>query len=67
MTVQAIRFDPPYQDGIPAFHTQRVPAGAYSIVASETVSLFALTLLLNMPPDEADIRSYDRKTANRRQ
>jgi dipeptidyl-peptidase-4 len=40
--VQAMRFDPPDPDGIPAFYTQRVTAGGFPIVASARVNPFAL-------------------------
>ncbi len=40
--VQAVRFDPPDPDGIPAFYTQRTDAGGFPIVASTGVSPYAL-------------------------
>ncbi len=40
--VQGFRFDPPDQDGVPAFYTQRVFAGGYPIVASARVNPYAL-------------------------
>lgn len=40
--VQGFRFDPPDQDGIPAFYTQRVSAGGFPIVASAKVNPYAL-------------------------
>ena len=40
--VQAFRFDPPDENGIPAFYTQRVSAGGFPIVASEKVNPYAL-------------------------
>lgn len=40
--VQAVRFDPPDPDGIPAFYTQRVEANGYPIVGSASVSPYAL-------------------------
>jgi hypothetical protein len=40
--VQAMRFDPPDADGIPAFYTQRVEAGGFPIVASSAVNPYAL-------------------------
>lgn len=40
--VQAMRFDPPDVDGIPAFYTQRVTAGGFPIVASAKVNPYAL-------------------------
>jgi hypothetical protein len=40
--VQAMRFDPPDPDGIPAFYTQRVKAGGFPIVASAKVNPYAL-------------------------
>ena len=42
MLVQAMRFDPPDADGIPAFYAQRVSAGGFPIVASATVNPYAL-------------------------
>jgi hypothetical protein len=64
--VQAMRFDPPDADGIPAFYTQRVKAGGFPIVASATVNPYALKeavyladLMLARRPDvrEAMIKS----------
>lgn len=40
--VQAMRFDPPGADGVPAFYTQRVKAGGFPIVASAKVNPYAL-------------------------
>jgi len=40
--VQAMRFDPPDAEGIPAFYTQRVKAGGFPIVASAKVNPYAL-------------------------
>lgn len=40
--VQAVRFQPPNKDGVPAFYTQRVSAGGFPIVASEKVDPYAL-------------------------
>ena len=40
--VQAMRFDPPDAEGIPAFYTQRVRAGGFPIVASAKVKPYAL-------------------------
>jgi uncharacterized protein (DUF885 family) len=40
--VQAMRFDPPDPEGIPAFYTQRVKAGGFPIVASAQVNPYAL-------------------------
>ncbi|MBM3845364.1 MAG: hypothetical protein FJ405_03635 [Verrucomicrobia bacterium] len=40
--VQAMRFDPPDADGIPAFYPQRVTAGGFPIVASAQVNPYAL-------------------------
>lgn len=40
--VQACRFDPPDEHGVPAFYTQRVSASGFPIVASESVSPYAL-------------------------
>ena len=40
--VQALRFDPPDKDGVPAFYTQRVSAGGFPIVASAKVNPYAL-------------------------
>ena len=67
--VQAVRFNPPDPDGIPAFYTQRVEAGGYPIVASAAVNPYALKeaaylvdLLLAKRPDvrEAMIKSGSR-------
>ena len=64
--VQAMRFDPPDPDGIPAFYTQRVKAGGLPIVASAQVNPYALKeaaylvdLMLARRPDvrEAMVRS----------
>ena len=49
--VQAMRFDPPDPDGIPAFYTQRLRAGGFPIVASAKVNPYALkeaTYLLDL-------------------
>jgi hypothetical protein len=40
--VQAIRFDPPDKQGVPAFYTQRTSAGGFPIVASARVNPYAL-------------------------
>lgn len=40
--VQALRFDPPAADGVPAFYTQRINANGFPIVASENVNPYAL-------------------------
>ena len=40
--VQAVRFDPKGQDGIPAFYAQRVSASGFPIVASANVNPYAL-------------------------
>ena len=40
--VQALRFDPPAVDGVPAFYTQRISAGGFPIVASANVNPYAL-------------------------
>jgi hypothetical protein len=40
--VQGFRFDPPDQDGVPAFYTQRITAHGYPIVASAKVNPYAL-------------------------
>lgn len=40
--VQAVRFDPPDPDGVPAFYTQRTDAGGFPIVASAAVNPYAL-------------------------
>ena len=40
--VQAHRFDPPNEDGVPSFYTQRVDANGFPIVASARVSPYAL-------------------------
>lgn len=40
--VQALRFDPPDADGVPAFYMQRLSAGGFPIVASKTVNPYAL-------------------------
>jgi hypothetical protein len=67
--VQAVRFDPPDKDGIPAFYTQRIDAHGYPIVASAKVNPYALReaahlvdLMLAKRPDirEAMIRSGSR-------
>ncbi len=67
--VQAVRFDPPDPDGVPAFYTQRVDAHGYPIVASAQVNPYALKeavylvdLMLARRPDvrEAMIRSGSR-------
>jgi len=41
VAVQAMRFDPPDADGIPAFYTQRVSAGGFP-VASKKVNPYAI-------------------------
>jgi hypothetical protein len=67
--VQAMRFDPPDPDGIPALYTQRLKAKGYPIVASTNVNPYALKeaaylidLMLARRPDvrEAMIRSGSR-------
>jgi hypothetical protein len=64
--VQAMRFDPPDPDGIPAFYTQRIQAGGFPIVASAKVNPYALKvaayladLMLAKRPDvrEAMVKS----------
>lgn len=40
--VQAMRFDPPDQEGVPTFYTQRESAGGFPIVASAQVNPYAL-------------------------
>jgi len=40
--IQAMRFDFVDQNGIPSFYTQRVSAGGYPIVASDSVNPYAL-------------------------
>jgi hypothetical protein len=40
--VQGFRYDPPSEDGVPAFYTQRASAGGFPIVASATVNPYAL-------------------------
>ncbi len=40
--IQAVRFDPPDENGIPAFYTQRISAGGLPIVASERVNPYAI-------------------------
>lgn len=59
--IQAVRFDPPDADGIPAYYTQRVDAGGFPIVASDSVNPFALkeaayliNLMLAKRPDVRD-------------
>ena len=49
--VQGFRFDPPDQNGVPAFYTRRASASGFPIVASATVNPHALKeaeYLLNM-------------------
>jgi dipeptidyl-peptidase-4 len=67
--VQAVRFDLPDKDGVPAFYTQRVTAHGYPIVASARVNPYALKeaaylvdLMLAKRPDvrEAMIKSGSR-------
>ena len=67
--VQAVRFDLPDKDGVPAFYTQRVNAHGYPIVASARVNPYALKeaaylvdLMLARRPDvrEAMIKSGSR-------
>ena len=64
--VQAFRFDPPDQNGIPAFYTQRMSAKGFPIVASSKVNPYALkeavylaNMMLAKRPDvrEAMIKS----------
>jgi hypothetical protein len=59
--VQTLRFDPPDQNGVPAFYSQRVTAGGFPIVASEQVNPYALkeaaylvNLMLAKRPDVRD-------------
>lgn len=59
--IQAVRFDPPAADGVPAYYTQRVDAGGFPIVASDSVNPFALKeaaylidLMLAKRPDVRD-------------
>jgi hypothetical protein len=40
--VQALRFDPPDSDGVPAFYTQRISAGGLPIVATANTNPYAL-------------------------
>jgi hypothetical protein len=40
--VQAVRFDPPNEDGVPGFYTQSVSAEGFPIVASAQVNPYAL-------------------------
>ncbi len=42
VAIQACRFDPPDNDGIPAFYTQRISANGFPIVASAKVNPYAL-------------------------
>lgn len=56
--IQAFRFDPPSQDGIPAFYSQYVSANGFPIVASDKVNPYALKeaaylvdLMLTKRPD----------------
>ncbi len=56
--VQAFRFDPPHDDGVPEFYTQRIDAEGFPIVASSHVNPYALkeaaylvNLLLANRPD----------------
>ncbi len=67
--VQAVRFDPPDRDGVPAFYTQRLFANGFPIVASANVNPYALkeaaylvNLMLAKRPDvrTAMIRSGSR-------
>jgi len=64
--VQGFRYDPPDQDGVPAFYSRRVSAKGFPIVASATVNPYALKeaahladMMLDRRPDvrEAMIRS----------
>ena len=64
--IQAFRFDPPDENGVPAFYTQRVSAGGFPIVASAKVNPYAVkeaaylvNLMLANRPDvrEAMIKS----------
>ncbi len=66
VSVQAIRFDPPDPNGIPAYYTQRLIANGFPIVASAQVNPYALQeaafladLMLARRPDvrEAMIQS----------
>jgi hypothetical protein len=67
--VQALRYDPPDPDGIPAFYSQRVAANGFPVVASKKVNPYALKeaaylidLMLAKRPDvrKAMIRSGSR-------
>ena len=56
--VQAVRFDPPNMDGVPAFYTQTASATGFPIVASAKVNPYALKeaaylvdMLLSKRPD----------------
>lgn len=66
VSVQAIRFDPPDEDGVPDFYSQHIRASGFPIVASAKVNPYALLeaaylvdLMLAKRPDvrEAMIRS----------
>lgn len=59
--VQAVRFDPPSDDGVPDFYTQRIEASGFPIVASDNVNSYALAeaaylidLMLAERPDVRD-------------
>lgn len=59
--VQAVRFDPPDKNGVPAFYAQRVSANGFPIVASKKVNPYALkeaaylvNLMLAKRPDVRD-------------
>jgi hypothetical protein len=61
VAVQAIRFDPPDRDGVPAVYTQRIHAYGFPIVASAKVNRYALKeaaylvdLMLAQRPDVRD-------------
>ena len=59
--VQALRFDPPDEAGIPTFYTQRAQAGGFPIVASAAVNPYALKeaayLVDLMLAERPDVRS----------
>lgn len=67
--VQAVRFDPPDKEGVPAFYTQRISAEGYPIVASAKVSPYALkeaAYLVNlMLAKRPDVRSAMIKSGSR--
>jgi hypothetical protein len=67
--IQAMRFDPPDPDGIPAFYTQRVTAGGLPIVASAQVNPYALKeaayLVDLMLANRPDVRAAMIKSGSR--